>query len=77
MEAGEMRRLIVMVLAAAALTSLGVVSVVADGDEQAICCEFSNPDCPAQFPQCYIVGADCDPSNIPGRQGYCMGSSGL
>ena len=57
--------------------SLGAVRTLMADEVDAICCEYSVPDCEkTEYPQCYIIGADCNPIE-DGNQGYCMKPPGI
>ena len=66
-----MKKIVLLTCCSLALIAVGIQTIVAD-EPAAYCCAVSVPDCAnTPFPQCNIVGADCD-TLVPGVQGYCM-----
>jgi hypothetical protein len=57
-------------VASVMLLTAAAVSVKAD-EPPALCCDFTSECTTTEFPQCNLVGIDCD-TNENGHQGYCM-----
>lgn len=57
-------------LLVAGVLSVGSAAVLRAGGGGAICCEYES-NCPAEFPECHMVGGDCSKATT-GIQGYCM-----
>jgi hypothetical protein len=71
------RALLALGFGTVGLATVGLLAIPLQAEETggAICCDYSS-DCPPEFPQCNIVGADCS-STAPGNQGYCMKGSAM
>jgi hypothetical protein len=66
------RALLALGFGTVGLVAVGLLAIPLQAEEAAgaLCCEYSS-ECPPEFPQCNIVGADCS-GVTPGNQGYCM-----